>query len=399
MWQGLPNRKLLKLSVTAIFWAGFSFIAFGQQTDRDWGKELQAGMELKDLNKKQVYLEQLRASYLKKSGPDRSFDGQISHALATSLGLEGRFAEAFGLFEEALAAHKRPNSDDPSMVVNSYYNLAYFHLGLGLVSEFRTYADSCIYYSKEFPKKRHIGIHAYEQLATYFYDIGDYTSCLKNAELGIQTAKVEDRYVGLLYLQSAQAILALPDPGNTYLKAATSLEESRKLLTGEIALEGLVKSVEAYYQLKTGYPKLAKEKYEEAIQIYLRENDYDGVVRNLLKLGNLYSEELGDIAASMRLYREGLKTLVRVNRIDMKPRILNGLATQLVNAGDFDAGIAHLHEALDGLWVKQPASPDSLDVEGSGDNYSNDLLAGVIFGNLGKSFADKFSSTGDSTDL
>lgn len=398
--MAIRNSCLFQAGVFFIFSLMSSCFVYGQEpVGSYWEEAMHEAMAVKDMDERLEQLEQLRMEYLTKIGDEGGYYGQLCHTLATSLGLAGRFGEAFTIFEEALAAYRRPTSEDPSMLVNSYFNLAYFYLGLGLNSEFRTYADSCIYYSKEFPKKRYIGIHAYEQLSVYFYDIGEYNSSLRYAELGIQAAEVKDRYVGLLYLQSAQAILALPDPENTYLKAAAALKESRKLLTGDPALEGLIKSVEAYYQLKTGYPKLAKERYEEAIQIYLRENDYDGVVRNLLKLGNLYSEELGDIAASMRLYREGLKTLVRVNRIDLKPRILNGLGMQLVNAGDFDAGIAHLHEALDGLRVKQPTSPDSLDGEGSGDNYSNDLLAGVIFGNLGKSFAEKFSSTGDSTDL
>ncbi|WP_209330827.1 CHAT domain-containing protein [Lunatimonas salinarum] len=378
-----------------ILWTAYTNRSYGQgRLEPDWQLALQEVMAITDADERNVRLEELRNQYVNEVGADGGYYGQLSHVLATSFGRAGRFNEAFGVFEQALVAHRLPHSEDPSMVVNSFYNLAFFHLGLGLIPEFRAYADSCIHYSNVYPEKQYIGIHTYELLATYYYDIGDYASCLAKAELGIQTAEVEDRYVGLLYLQSAQAGLALPDQSGTYAKAAEALERSRILLKDDPDLAGLVRSVEAHYQWKTGHPELAQRRYEEAIARYSRAEDYEGVVRNLLKLGNLYSDKLGNPAMAKKVFEEGLKTLDRVNRIDLKPRILNSLALLLLE-NDVDAAIAYLQEALDGLRVV----PNRFELGGEEAGYSNDLLAGILLGDLGKSFSLKFNSTGDSTDL
>ncbi|MCC5937976.1 MAG: CHAT domain-containing protein [Lunatimonas sp.] len=354
---------------------------------------LQKVMALKDADEKLAQLERLRIRYVGEVGSDGGYFGELSHVLATSLGRAGRFKEAFLVFDQALVAHRLPHSEDPSMVVNSFYNLAFFHLGLGLIPEFRAYADSCIHFSEVYTEKRYIGIHMYEQLATFYYDIGDYTNSLAKAEQGIQAANVEDRYVGLLYLQSAQAGLALPDQLGTYVKAAAALEKSHRLLKDDPDLEGLVKSVEAHYQLKIGRPELAERRYKEAIELYVRAGDYEGVVRNLLKLGNLYSVELKDLPASMKVFQEGLKTLERVNRIDLKPRILNSLALTSLEVGDYDTAISYLQEALEGLRISPPDAVEPL------DGYTNDLLAGMLQGDLGRSFSMKYKRTGDSTHL
>ncbi|EON78685.1 hypothetical protein ADIS_0859 [Lunatimonas lonarensis] len=372
------------------------------QVTTDWEGELRVLLSSEHSTGKFEELEQFRLRYVEEIGVDGGFYGELCHRLATYFGQSGMFNRSLELFKEALEGHRRPSAADPSMIVNSYFNLAFFHMQHGLGSDFLVFADSCIRNSQRFDRKRSIGVHIYEQLAAYHYDAGDYQESQNNANKGILLAQKEDLYLGLLYIQVAQAKLAQEEEHgkSDRLDAAhRSLQHAKRILRKNPELAALITSVEANYYLAEKNFQAAQLNYEKAIQLYLSRNEYEGAVRNLIKLGDLFMESLKDPLSSFQTYQEGLRILDRVHRMDLRPILLNKIALLYMKDGDFLSAIANLNEAIEGLKIADTQRNSHRPPSDSNVLYSNDLLAEDFFSNLGRAYAGKFTQSLDSSDL
>jgi CHAT domain-containing protein/tetratricopeptide (TPR) repeat protein len=343
--------------------------------------------QVKPIVKKEQW-EQLLSSYENHHSKKDSLYARIIHNLGISYWETGNFDEGIQYLKKAVKINQSsdPLSDD-SFLANSFYNLGVYYNNLNLIEEFHHYMDSSIAISKKYSQKSYIGIHAYEQIALFYFNRGEFHKSIETVDYGLLFSQdvSSSEYKALLLLQKTQAELEIGIRENDidYLnKAESNIKKALQIFSNINA---------DYDHWATAYSINAlwltyKEKFDEAVYYYQKAIDYSAKSDNKRKLFKIYGslgslyDDMGKPRKALEYYYKSVELIQEIGDVNELAVVYNNLGVVFFKNDDFEMAIQYFHRGLntlstgftDTVWHNNPTYLDIKSV--SNDRFFLTLL-------------------------
>lgn len=299
-------------------------------------------------------LSKLRASYLKchpKPGPVYA---EIEHRLGDFYDHIGDVKKAIDYTDTAVEINSHTHKVEPYLC-HSFYNLGSYYSELYLLNESMAYYNRSIIIGRQFPGEYHVTALAYIALSFAYFQIGDFHQSRDIALTGLLSTPAKDTLdvAGLLALM-AQAEIKLGD----YQAAQKNITKSLFLLQqyqtkDSDQKEYLATSYSIYARLlnATGMHLAATAFYKKAFDSNMENNKLWQCARDLMDMGLVFDEDLGQEDKARACYLQGLQL-----KMDDQARDYYRTAGLCLNIGlsywregNFEAALAWYQKALNAL--------------------------------------------------
>lgn len=389
------------LLISQISLSGYSLT---QNQEGNWLKDLEdieVSKESPEL--KIVQLKKLVVNYIEISGAPDGIVAKIFHRLGDYYKTTGDYEKALKFTKKSISINKNPDTphSDEAHLANSYFNLGTFYGDLSFFQEFHQYMDSCILIAKKFPHKGYIGTNAFERKAAFYFEIGDHHKGIEVANQGLYFCKDQpgNKYIALVHLQKAQALLAI----DSVEDATKDIEKAFEILpTVEYAENdaSIAYSIYALLLRAKGDIGNAISFYETAIAIDLRNGQLSNGIKNLSNIGNLYDDNESDSHKALDSYFKGIEALQRVKDPNLLAIINNNIGSVYWRKKEFSKATEYFQRGLmdlsmgfeDNHWQRNPTEEQL-------KNADNKMVVFYLLSNKGESLLDRYRSEGIEEDL
>ncbi|WP_276088252.1 CHAT domain-containing tetratricopeptide repeat protein [Pedobacter sp. JY14-1] len=239
---------------------------------------------------------------------------------------------------------------DPAFLTNSYFNLAIFCKRLHLARESQFFFDRCIAAGSAYPDKHFIVFMAFEQKAYALYQTGDYQQSTEVAAEGLRFARETGNTKAIpgLLAQYAQSSAELQQ----YLAAETHIRQAIALLekAGDDPLHlATCYSVNAELQVKKKQPEEALVYYKKAFTLNQAHENAEQCSRDLLDMGSVYTDELGQHQSALSCYREGLKLAQQTGDRYQQAGLYSNMGVVYGRQNNYALALCYYQKALNAL--------------------------------------------------
>jgi CHAT domain-containing protein/tetratricopeptide (TPR) repeat protein len=352
--------------------------------------------------KKVQLLKTLQTGFLKCGKARNSGYAQLVHRLGDSYSKAEDQERAIFYTKEAIAVNSSGKAGaDPSFLANSYFNLGIFYKRLNLLRESHYYFDRCIAAGGKFPVKYFIVFMAFEQKAYSYYQTGDYQKSVEVADEGLLFARKtadENARAPLLAQRAQSAVeLALFQEGEANVKEAIALLEK----TGSDAAH-LATSYSVYADLldKKGDIKASLSYYRKAYELNKANGNLEQCARDLLDLGSVYADDLGQGAMAVYCYNEGIKLARETNDFYQLAALYSNIGVVQGKEKKYILALKYYQKALNTLPLNFTDSSLKANLSMNMLNLvSNDYFVTTIIANKGNALLERYKAHGNKEDL
>jgi CHAT domain-containing protein/tetratricopeptide (TPR) repeat protein len=352
--------------------------------------------------KKVQLLKTLQARFLKCGRTRNSSYAQLAHRLGDSYSKTEDQERAIFYTKEAVAVNSSGNAAaDPSFLANSYFNLGIFYKRLNLLRESHYYFDRCIAAGSKFQAKYFIVFMAFEQKAYAYYQTGDYQKSVEVADEGlsfVQEAGDENARAPLLAQRAQSAVeLARFQEGEANVKEAITLLEKTRSDPAHLATSY---SVYADLLSKKGDAKASLSYYRKAYELNRANGNLEQCARDLLDLGSVYADDLGQGTMAVYCYNEGLKLARKTNDLYQLAALYSNIGVVYGQGKKYSRALGYYQKALNILPLNFTDSSLRANLSVSMLNLvSNDYFVTTIIANKGSALLERYKQSGDQEDL
>jgi CHAT domain-containing protein/tetratricopeptide (TPR) repeat protein len=352
--------------------------------------------------KKVQMLKTLQTGFLKCGRPRNSAYAQLAHRLGDSYSKMDDQERAIFYTKEAVAVNSSGNAAaDPSFLANSYFNLGIFYKRLNLFRESHYYFDRCITAGSRFQAKYFIVFMAFEQSAYAYYQTGDYQKSVEVADEGLsfaQEAGDENARAPLLAQRAQSAVeLARFQEGEANVKEAIALLEQTEADPAHLATSY---SVYADLLSKKGDAKTSLSYYRKAYELNKANGNLEQCARDLLDLGSIYADDLGQGTMAVYCYSEGLKLARKTNDLYQLAALYSNIGVVYGQEKKYSRALGYYQKALNILPLNFTDSSLKANLSVSMLNLvSNDYFVTTIVANKGSALLERYKQSGNREDL
>jgi CHAT domain-containing protein/tetratricopeptide (TPR) repeat protein len=352
--------------------------------------------------KKVRLLKTLQTGFLKCGRSRNSAYAQLAHRLGDSYSKTDDQERAIFYTKEAVAVNSSGNaSADPSFLANSYFNLGIFYKRLNLLRESHYYFDRCIAAGSKFQAKYFIVFMAFEQNAYAYYQTGDYQKSVEVADEGLLFAQEagDGSARAPLLAQRAQSAVELErfQEGEVNVKEAIALLEKAGSDAPHLATSY---SVYADLLAKKGDVKASLIYYRKAYELNRANGNLEQCARDLLDLGSVYADDLGQGTMAIYCYNEGVKLARKTNDLYQLAALYSNIGVVYGQEKKYSPALSYYQKALNILplnftdsSLKANLSVNMLDL------VSNDYFVTTIVANKGSALLERYKQSRNQEDL
>jgi len=352
--------------------------------------------------KKVQLLKVLQTGFLKCGRSRNSAYAQLAHRLGDYYSKTDDQERAIFYTKEAVAVNSSGNAAaDPSFLANSYFNLGIFYKRLNLLRESHYYFDRCIAAGSKFQTKYFIVFMAFEQNAYAYYQAGDYQKSVEVADEGLlfaQQAGDESARAPLL-AQRAQSAVELGHirEGEANVKEAIALLEKVESNPSHLAT-----SYSVYADLlgKKDDIKASLIYYRKAYELNRANGNLEQCARDLLDLGSVYADDLGQGAMAVRCYHDGVKLARKINDLYQLAALYSNIGVVYGQERKYSLALSYYQKALNVLPLNFTDSSLKANLSVNMLNLvSNDYFVTTIVANKGSALLERYKQSGHQEDL
>lgn len=352
--------------------------------------------------KKVQLLKALQTGFLKCGRSRNSAYAQLAHRLGDYYSKTDDQERAIFYTKEAVAVNSSGNAAaDPSFLANSYFNLGIFYKRLNLLRESHYYFDRCIAAGSKFQTKYFIVFMAFEQNAYAYYQAGDYQKSVEVADEGLlfaQQAGNEGARAPLLAQRAQSAVeLGHIQEGEANVKEAIALLEKAESNASHLAT-----SYSVYADLlgKKGDIKASLIYYRKAYELNRANGNLEQCARDLLDLGSVYADDLGQDAMAVRCYYEGVKLARKTNDLYQLAALYSNIGVVYGQERKYSRALSYYQKALNVLPLNFTDSSLKANLSVNMLNLvSNDYFVTTIVANKGSALLERYKQSGHQEDL
>jgi CHAT domain-containing protein/tetratricopeptide (TPR) repeat protein len=352
--------------------------------------------------KKVRLLKALQTGFLKCGTFRNNAYAQLVHRLGDYYSKTDDQERAIFYTKEAVAVNSSDNATaDPSFLANSYFNLGIFYKRLNLLRESHYYFDRCIAAGSKFQAKYFIVFMAFEQNAYAYYQAGDYQKSVEVADEGLLFAREagDEGARAPLLAQRAQSTgeLGRFQEGEANVKEAIALLEK----AGSDAAH-LATSYSVYADLlgKKGNIKASLIYYRKAYELNRANGNLEQCARDLLDLGSVYADDLGQGTMAVYCYNEGVKLARKTNDLYQLAALYSNIGVVYGQGKKYNLALSYYQKALNVLPLNFTDSSLKANLSVNMLNLvSNGYFVTTIMANKGGALLERYKQSGHQEDL
>jgi len=348
-------------------------------------------------SQKIAMLGKLLQSFRKCGKPKNRVYALLLHRLGDVYGKREDLERAIRYTRQAVQVNASGGPDtDPAFLTNSYFNLGIFYKRLSLSRESQFFFDRCIATGSAWPDKHFIVFMAFEQKAYALYQTGDYQQSTEVAGEGLRFAKKTGNTAAIppLLAQHAQASAELQQ----YLAADAGITQAITMLekAGDDPLHlATCYSVNAELKVKKKQPELALVYYRKALALNKAFENLEQCSRDLLDMGSVHTDELGQHQEALNCYREGLKLALQTGDRYQQAGLYSNMGVVYGRQDDYARALSYYQKALNALPIgfasTSPGtnpSPEMLKLA------ANDYFVTTIIANKANALLQRYRQSG-----